>query len=271
MQPDLATYDWILVNSSAGKDSQAMLDLVVECCRATGTLSRVVVVHCDLGRVEWRGTRELAEEQARHYGLRFEVVRRSQNDLLDHVRARGKWPDPARRYCTSDHKRAPVRRLMTALAKEWRDARPPTKAPCRILNCMGMRAQESPGRAKLVPFDHDDDASNGRRCVDTWLPIHGWLVEHVWERIRASGVPHHRAYDLGMPRLSCCFCIFAPEDALMISGEHNPELLAEYVEVERVTGHGFKKNLHLRVIKERLDRGERVKPTASDDGGCWNM
>lgn len=27
---DLAVYDWLLVNNSAGKDSQAMLDLLVD-------------------------------------------------------------------------------------------------------------------------------------------------------------------------------------------------------------------------------------------------
>jgi hypothetical protein len=30
MVPDLTAYDWIVINSSAGKDSQAMLDYVVE-------------------------------------------------------------------------------------------------------------------------------------------------------------------------------------------------------------------------------------------------
>ena len=37
-----------------------------------------------------------------------------------------------------------------------------------------------------------------------------WKVEDVWARIKASGVEHHKAYDLGMSRLSCCFCVFAP-------------------------------------------------------------
>jgi predicted phosphoadenosine phosphosulfate sulfurtransferase len=27
--PDLTSYDWLVINSSAGKDSQAMLDFVV--------------------------------------------------------------------------------------------------------------------------------------------------------------------------------------------------------------------------------------------------
>lgn len=293
---NLQEYDWILVNSSGGKDSQAMLDLVVELANLAGVTDRLVVVHCDLGRVEWSGTRELAARQAAHYGLRFEVVSRPQGDLLTHVESRKMWPSSTARYCTSDHKRGQVRTLMTRLAGEWRAAetktmqystavpfqtgqlvKVPPHRPCLILNCMGMRADESPARAKLVPFTKATrpGESNSRREIHTWLPLHGWTTSQVWERIRRSGVPHHRAYDLGMKRLSCCFCIFAPESALMIAGEHNRELLSEYVRVETKIGHAFRgsktKKFHLRVIQERLEAGERVAPAAQEDAGCWNM
>ncbi len=42
--------------------------------------------------------------------------------------------------------------------------------------------------------------------------------------------------------MSCAFCVFASRDALMIAGHHNPELLAEYVAVEREIGWSFKRN-----------------------------
>lgn len=51
-------------------------------------------------------------------------------------------------------------------------------------------------------------------------------------RVRASGVPHHRAYDLGMPRLSCSICIYATPDALLLAGQHRPDLLDEYADLE---------------------------------------
>ena len=86
----LALYDWVLLNSSGGKDSQTTIRVMVQMAQDQGyPLEQLVVVHCDLGnRVEWDGTRELAEEQARHYGLRFEVVSRPQGDILDEVRQR---------------------------------------------------------------------------------------------------------------------------------------------------------------------------------------
>jgi 3'-phosphoadenosine 5'-phosphosulfate sulfotransferase (PAPS reductase)/FAD synthetase len=90
---ELAKYDWIVINSSAGKDSQCMLDVLAEQAKAERVEDRVVVVHADLGdRVEWPGTRELAAEQAAHYGFRFEIVRRKQGDILDEVRQRHRSP-----------------------------------------------------------------------------------------------------------------------------------------------------------------------------------
>jgi hypothetical protein len=46
-----------------------------------------------------------------------------------------------------------------------------------------------------------------------------------------------------MPRLSCCFCIFSPRSALLLAAKHNPELLAQYVAVEKQIGHRFRKEL----------------------------
>lgn len=262
--PDLTSFDVLLMNSSAGKDSQAMLDEVVRLADAAGVRDRLVVVHADLGRVEWAGTRELAERQAAHYGVRFEVVRRHQGDLLSHVRRRGKWPGPSTRYCTSDHKRGQIRRVMTSLTREWRSR--VGRRRIRILNCMGMRAEESRARAELEPLSFCKEASNGLREVWDWLPVHGWTVDQVWTRIRASGVPHHPAYDLGMPRLSCCFCIYAPKAALVLAGKHNPELLAEYVAVEAEIGHTFKSDLALAEVKAAVDANEPVAPLQS-----WTM
>ncbi len=121
-----------------------------------------------------------------------------------------------------------------------------------------MRAQESPRRAKLAPLKLDNRASNGKREVTNWLPIHGMAEDEVWARIRTcrSKEHIHYAYSLGMPRVSCCFCIFAPREALIIAGRHNPELLAEYVRVEEKIGHKFRLDLSMAQIKAAVDAGE---------------
>jgi 3'-phosphoadenosine 5'-phosphosulfate sulfotransferase (PAPS reductase)/FAD synthetase len=249
--PDLTQYDRIVINSSGGKDSQAMTDYVCGLAREQGSMDRVVMVHADLGRVEWKGTRELAEAHANHYGIKFVVVRREKGDLLQQVRERGMWPDNKNRYCTSDQKRDQVAKFHTKAVADLKLDR-----PAKILNCMGFRADESPARAKKPVYALDTRGSNGKRQIFNWLPIHHWSVKMVWDTIKASGVKHHPAYDLGMPRLSCCFCIFAPKAALMIAGKHNPELLAEYVQTEQAIGHTFRNGFKIAEVQEALARGE---------------
>lgn len=251
--PKLSDYDFVIVNTSSGKDSQTILRLVAAQAVAEGfPTARIVCAHADLGRMEWPGTVELAQAQADHYGLRLWKMARPQGDLLSHVQARGMWPSSAARYCTSDHKRGQIRKLMTELVATMdRPGR-----PVRILNVMGMRADESPARSKLQPFAQDVGASNGKRLVDTWLPIHAWSHADVWRDIRASGVPYHKAYNLGMPRLSCVFCIFSPPAALMIAGRHNPELLADYVATEQAIGHTFRKDFPIAKVQAAIAAGE---------------
>jgi 3'-phosphoadenosine 5'-phosphosulfate sulfotransferase (PAPS reductase)/FAD synthetase len=264
MNPCLTSYDWITLNSSAGKDSQSMIDHVVEQADLAGVpRSRLIVAHADLGRVDWPRTRELAEEQARHYGLEFVAVKRPQGDLLQHIAERKKFPSSTVRWCTSDHKRSQIQKVFTQLASRSRHF---GRKHVRILNCLGLRAEESPARAKREPFAFDEKASNGRRHVDVWLPIHAWTVQQVWARIKASGVPHHFTYDLGMPRLSCCFCIFSPRAALLLAGKHNPELLGEYVRTEAEIHHRFRVELSLADIQAALAQGE--EPSCIQD---WTM
>ena len=235
--PDLAGFDIILVNTSAGKDSQAMLDLVVATADEQGVpRERIVCFHADLGRVEWPGTVDLAREHAEHYGLRIVVIARPQGDLLDHIEERGMFPSSTTRYCTSDHKRGQGRKAMTMLVRELELARPAT-----ILNCMGFRRQESPARRKKEALRYDAPASGKGtvRQVTEWLPILEWELHQVWARIEEAGTRHHEAYDAGMPRLSCCFCVLASKPALVLAAQLQPALAAEYAAVEVRIGHRF--------------------------------
>lgn len=282
--PEIGAYDVIAISTSAGKDSLAMMDYVVTLAREAGVADRIVAIHSDLGEVEWPGTKDLAAEHAAHYGIRYMVVTRIggiakktgksykagdvHGDILDYAERRGAFPSPENRWCTSDFKRGPIKRAFTALAKEWKAANPKAGRPCRILDCIGMRAEESPKRAKLPVFEVRIKTS--AQHVDTWLPIHHWLTPHVWARIKASGARHHRAYDLGMPRLSCVLCIYAPREVLMLAGKHNREVLDRYVEVERKTGYRFRNDLALEEIRNALDAGE--EPDAAKLGdGAWGM
>lgn len=256
---DLASYHVIVVNISGGKDSQAALDETVRAAGTAGVRDRIVTVFCDLAdEDEWEGTRELAAEHAAHYGLRHEVVcrevtgpdgQRVQQSLSEHIAARPqqKWPDAARRFCTSDMKRAPVRRLLTRLAAEQHAAG--VTGRVRILNVLGLRAQESAKRALLAPFSHDGPASNQTvRSVDQWLPIHTWTAEQVWARIAEAGTRPHPIYAAGMPRLSCRFCVLASRSALVLAARLDPEGAERRAAMERRMGHDFRLGLPMRDI-----------------------
>lgn len=239
-QPDLTAYDLILVASSGGKDSQAMLDRVAELARMAGVEDRITVLHNDLGEVEWPGTAELAREQAEHYDYRFEMRHRTQGLLLEQIEARGMWPSAKARYCTSDQKRGPARKLITQLVAELGLDR-----QARVLYCLGLRAQESSGRAKKPVLAIDQAATSGVREVTTWHPILHWSESQVWDRIKASGVRYHEAYDQGMKRLSCSFCVLATREDLECAARLRPEMAAKYEALEQRMGHRFKADLSM--------------------------
>lgn len=259
----LAEWDVILVNSSGGKDSQTTLRQVVLAADAGNVpRHRIVVAHADLGRVEWPGTKALAKEQAEAYGVELRTMKRPQGDLLTHIERRGMFPGPGTRYCTSDHKRGQIAKIITALDRERRDG-----DTFRVLNCMGLRAEESPARRKKTAFSRNGYFSTQSRTVWDWLPIHGWTEQMVWKDIRESGVRYHEAYDIGMPRLSCVFCIYAPKPALVLAARHNPALLDEYVAVEGRIGHTFRVDVSMTEIKRAAECDREIEAV----GGQWNM
>lgn len=234
--PDLASYDILLANISGGKDSQEMLRKLVALAEEAGVRDRIVCVFADLGdKDEWEGTEDIARYHAAFYGLRFIKVVKGETKgepvtLLEHIERRGMWPDQQNRYCTSDMKRDPISTVFTRLVKEVSPFG--SGGPVRILNCQGMRAQESPKRAMMVPFHFDKRASNGKRHVDIWLPIHELTEAQIWEGIRESGVKHHPIYDAGMPRLSCRFCVLAGRKALVRAAQLDPEGAQERAALE---------------------------------------
>ncbi len=265
---DFFNYDIILINSSAGKDSQTMLKLIVEEADAQDfPREKLIVAHADLGDMEWEGTGDLAEVQASYYGLRFMKITRTLGDILQHAEEKGKWPGPKQRWCTSDHKRDQIGKIITALDREYRRYSFMRKPQIRILNCFGFRSQESIERSKRPVFQNNKRASTLSRTVDDWLPIHDWTEDEVWDSINSSDVPYHPAYDLGMPRLSCIFCIFAPRKALILAGKHNRDLLDRYVAVEEKIDHTFTEKMSLASIRDAVIAQEDT----SDIGGAWAM
>ncbi|WP_084571390.1 phosphoadenosine phosphosulfate reductase family protein [Deinococcus misasensis] len=221
----------IVSNHSGGKDSQAMLIELLKISPA----AQMLVVHASLGEMEWPGALEHAEQQARNAGLPF-VVARANKTLLGMVEARfdsrpdvPSWPSAQHRQCTSDLKRGPIEREVRRYAKEHGFQ--------TIINCVGLRAEESPRRAKAITWRKNETNTTQSRAWFDWLPIHHFNRDQVFEAIREAGQELHPAYGLGNDRLSCVFCILANSNDLRNGAVRNPELYQRYVELEQKTGY----------------------------------
>lgn len=244
-------FDLIVVNSSGGKDSLCALYEIVRKSDELGyPREKIIVSHQCLGHMEWPGTLELVQRHADYFGLKLMVSKRKTQSgeletILDYTKRRGKWPSNKQRWCTSDFKRGPGARVVTELTKGL--------GKSRVLYVFGFRAAESPARSKKQVFSINKTLTTKSRQVIDYLPIHDWSNEMVWRTILQNKLEYHNAYDLGMPRLSCVFCIFSPFDALVIAGKANPELLDEYIAVEQEIGHTFRNNFSIASVKEAIE------------------
>lgn len=206
-----------VINHSGGKDSQAMTALL----RRVVPEEQLAVVHAILPEVEWDGIE--SHIHATTGGLPV-LTCHARRTLLQMIAERGMFPSPSQRQCTSDLKRGPIERTIRQAG--WK----------LIVNCMGMRSQESSSRAKLTPFKLSERKSKAGRAWFDWLPIHDWSEEEVFATIAEVGQKPHWAYAAGMSRLSCCFCIMSNRADLTTAARLNPALYRRYVELERSTG-----------------------------------
>lgn len=220
-----------VANHSGGKDSQAQLIRMLERVPA----SQIVFVHASLGAMEWPGAMELARDQAAGALLPF-IVATATKTLFEMVERRfagrpevPSWPSSSTRQCTSDLKRGPIQREVRRYAK--------ANGFNVIVNCLGLRAQESPGRAKRVPLRLNERETNGVATWYEWLPVHDLSADQIFQIIEGAGQTPHYAYALGNDRLSCVFCIMASKKDIVTGAAHNPELLQQYDALEKRTGY----------------------------------
>lgn len=246
----LSNYNGIVISISGGKDSQTILGVMLDRIKRDNWQGRLLAVHADTG-AEWPQSLPHCQMLCKHYGVEFRVAL-PHRLLPDHIEARcrklqaagkkGGWPSNACRYCTSDCKRNPIQKVIRSVFD--------TKMTYNILSITGERREESTHRAKLPELDQNTMLTAGKRTVLNYRPILDMTLEQVWTHIRETGLPRHRAYDLGNERLSCALCVLANERDLRNGAQYNPELRDRYLQIERETGHTFKNGKSLQKILE---------------------
>ena len=239
-----------VINHSGGKDSQAMTALLADILPP----EQVLVVHAVLPEADWDGIPEHIESTLPE-GWNVEYCEAIHNDgrqktffsLVEHRFAKDPtvpcFPSPDLRTCTSDLKRGPIEKVVKRYLREH------PEHGGRSVFIDGRRAEESAKRKyglatkaqakkKIVVTWARRKRMElaGRVCFD-WLPIHSLTEQQVRAVVADAGQRLHWAYDAGMSRLSCCFCIMASKSDLRTAARLRPELAQRYVELEERTGY----------------------------------
>ncbi len=223
----LAIHTAVAIGVSGGKDSHACALATFEHLDRLGHKGPRILIHSDLGIVEWVESLPACEALARYLDTELLTVRRKAGGLMERWETRWEssvrryaaletvtvvlpWSTPGMRFCTSELK---THLIASALRRRF-----PGQA---VVNVTGVRREESAARARASVASLD---SSTRAGVETWSwrPILDWTKQQVFDRIAASGMVPHPAYRTwGMTRVSCAFCIMSSK-ADMESSSRNP-------------------------------------------------
>ncbi|ANM12073.1 phosphoadenosine phosphosulfate reductase domain-containing protein [Rhizobium sp. N324] len=233
----------VAIGVSGGKDSQAAALATfryLDTIRHSGTR---ILVHSDLGVVEWDDSLRTCEALATYLGVELLVVRRNAGDLMERWQARWRssveryerlstvtlvpcWSTPSMRFCTSELKTHVIR----AALKKLYGGR-------LVINVTGVRRDESAARSRSTIADREAE-----HPIINWRPIVDWSVQDVFSAIDASGLAPHPAYrNFGMSRVSCRFCIMS-NIADLTAAAAQPEshdLYRRMVALETVSSFAF--------------------------------
>jgi 3'-phosphoadenosine 5'-phosphosulfate sulfotransferase (PAPS reductase)/FAD synthetase len=238
----------VAIGVSGGKDSSAVAIRLVAYLKEIGYAGEVVLIHSDLGCIEWKESLPQCERLAKRLGLELIVTRRPSGDLmvrweqrwencltryvdLSCVRLILPWSTPSMRFCTSELKTA---QICSTLSKRF------PKQP--IISVTGIRHQESASRAKLPCSMIQPKLCRKDVTGYNWNPIITWNTPEVYEFLEMVNEPLHEAYtDFGLTRVSCCYCIMSsgPDLVAATQCEETHEVYRQIVALEATSTFAF--------------------------------
>ncbi|WP_234899702.1 phosphoadenosine phosphosulfate reductase family protein [Streptomyces filamentosus] len=180
---------------------------------------------------------------------------KAEGGLLGLVEKRGMWAGAARRLYTASLKREKIAPLFKQITDPLG-----LDGQALLLSALGIRAAESPARARKTSLALDMRASNGRRMVLTWHPVLELTEADVWREITGAALEYHPVYDALIPRLSCVFCVLAGREVLVRAARLcwalGLDLPSRYVALEEQIGHRFKQQVSIAEIVAEAARAE---------------
>jgi 3'-phosphoadenosine 5'-phosphosulfate sulfotransferase (PAPS reductase)/FAD synthetase len=270
----------VAIGVSGGKDSSAVANATVEHLRAVGHTGAVILIHSDLGRVEWKDSLPSCERLAARLGVELVVVRRKAGDMLARWIGRWQanrkrwlmlscvklilpWSTPSMRFCTAELKRDVI---CSYLSKRFRGQ--------TILNVTGIRRDESTQRAKKPVTQPEGKLCHKKAGTHglTWNAIIEWPLDEVFAYLDELGFELHEAYTrYGCSRVSCCFCILGSKGDLRAAStcEDNQDLLRWMVDLEIESTFAFQDSGWLGdVAPELLDLDRQLRLTSAKAGAA---
>lgn len=279
----------LISSASAGKDSQAMAIALSRLRRERGWTGRFVLLHADVGRMEWKFSLEHCRLIAEEVGAEFYVVKNAKRDLLQGIHERmakrpdaPPFPSSAARWCTSDFKRGPLSKWMRNNVGRGEVA----------VSACGFRREESAARRKQPFMERRKDCCSPQknRTVYNWNPILEYSLADVWSEIGHSleeltsvqtqiaefvadeaprldairaraielGFRGHVSYALTNERCSCCFCVLGSESDARNAAPYHREVLAELIGIEQASGFTFQQKKPIQRLDEFLAEQQRL-------------
>ena len=261
----------VAIGISGGKDSSAMALALAKYLQEKGHKGPRILIHSDLGRVEWRQSLPMCQALAERLDMELVIVHRRAGDLMDrwHVRWDNNvaryvnlecvkvilpWSTPTMRFCTSE--------LKTAVICRYLVERFPGQT---ILSSVGLRREESATRAKAPICAPQAKLKSTTYQTEgyNWHPILGWSREDVFSYHRLYDFPLHEAYTrYRSTRVSCAFCILASHGDLLAASTcpENQDIYREQVALEILSSFSFQGNTWLgdvapQVLSEEMREG----------------
>lgn len=255
----------VAVGVSGGKDSFALGIAVDDHLNAIGHTGPRVLIHADLGSIEWLSSGPKCEELAKALGWEYLVARRPAGGLMERWLGRWEnnktrytdlscvqlilpWSTSGMRFCTSENKVQPIR---SALKKRFPQH--------DIINAVGVRRQESPSRAKMPVAKHEPQSARKGFDAYVWNAIIDWEIDDVFAAIAGRGLTLHEAYTTyDMSRVSCSFCILSSAGDIYKSTTcpDNHAIYRELVELEVESTFSFQSNKWLGDVRPDLLNSE---------------
>ena len=263
----------VCIGCSGGKDSCAVAFATLAHLDAIGHQGPRILMHADLGVVEWKDSAPTCARLADRLGLELVTVRRKAGDMME--RWEGRWHNNVERYINLECVKlilpwstASMRFCTSELKTDVMCADLVKRFPqSTILSVSGIRREESSKR-KRAPVLKAQPKLTSKKWETSgygWNPLLEWKLPQVLGYLEAQRFELHEAYRVfKSSRVSCCFCILASEADLAAAAScpDNADIYRRMVDLEIASSFAFRERDWLGDVRPALLTPEQVEGLA---------